>query len=641
MGEQLGPYVLDKRIGAGGMADVFLAKGPRGVCVVKRPHAHLCANPEFVRMFLDEASLLARLHHPGIAQISDLGHVKGVPYLAMEYVPGFDLMTISLEHERQGELIAPELCARIVADVAAALHAAHEATGADGQPMHLVHRDVTPHNVLLSTSGEVKLIDFGVARVNTSMHRTQAGFVKGKYPYMSPEQITGQVIDRRVDVYALGLVLYELLTNVRAIAGNTEVEQIDNARSSRIRPIEQLRPNVSMPLRQIIASCIYPEPAGRYPTALAVKEDLEKYLKFERHVVGREDLLRLFRVVAAEVGHTLGPIPEVQASRPTEREQPVSAAAAVVVPESGVVPDDAAAMGVSPTLPSMKYPAVVPLEAATLPPDQGDLVRVSGALAARAPTPPPHKTDPDVRSLTLLKGAIGLVAVLLLGVVGAVVWRARSQSSAVDAGAVADANDVVEKFVFPEPSADAGAADDDDDAGEPVAAAVADAGAPTPIDAGLAAVSPFVDAGVVAPVLKGSLLVTCEPESEVFFDKKSVGRTPVEIQAPAGPHTLVFNSKEEHFGRVMKVTIEPGVKKPVAVEGRKGTLTLEVVPFAKVAIDGVDVGMVYGSNGAKSFPLYEGVHAVELVVAEATKKREVKVVGSQSVSLHVDMNEKK
>ena len=135
------------------------------VCVVKRPHAALCANPEFVRMFLDEASLLAQLHHPGIAQIFDLGHVGDTYYLAMEYVPGFDLMTISLEHERQGELMAPELCARIIADVAGALHSAHEAKHPKtGQALSLIHRDVTPHNVLLSTSGVVKLIDFGVAR---------------------------------------------------------------------------------------------------------------------------------------------------------------------------------------------------------------------------------------------------------------------------------------------------------------------------------------------------------------------------------------------------------------------------------------------------------------------------------------------
>lgn len=334
MPERLGRYILDKKIGAGGMADVFLAHGPHGACVVKRPHPQLSANADFVRMFLDEASLLAQLHHPGIAQIFDLGHIGGVYYLAMEYVPGFDLMTISLEHERNGELIAPELCARIVADAAEALHYAHEARGRNGQPLNIIHRDVTPHNVLLSTEGVVKLIDFGVARASTATHRTQAGLVKGKYPYMSPEQITGQEIDRRVDVYALGLVLYELLTNVRAIAGDTEVQQIDNARAARIRPIEQLRPNVPFMLRQIIAGCLQPQVANRYPTALVVREQLEAYLKAERHVVGREDLLRLFRVVAAEVAQ-LDTLQEGdEPARPTEPLQ-----AAVNVQENPTLED--------------------------------------------------------------------------------------------------------------------------------------------------------------------------------------------------------------------------------------------------------------------------------------------------------------
>ena len=180
MPTQLGKYTLEKKIGAGGMADVWLARGPNGVCVLKCPHPHLCGNADFVRMFLDEASLLAQLHHPGIAQISDLGHVKGVYYLAMEFVDGYDLMTVSLEHERHGELMGPELCARIVADAAAALHYAHEAKDKNGVALGIVHRDVTPHNILLSRGGMVKLIDFGVAKAATTMHRTQAGFVKGK-----------------------------------------------------------------------------------------------------------------------------------------------------------------------------------------------------------------------------------------------------------------------------------------------------------------------------------------------------------------------------------------------------------------------------------------------------------------------------
>lgn len=383
---RIGAYTLQKKIGAGGMAEVWLAHGPRGVCVLKLPHHQLTDNPEFVRMFLDEAALLAQLHHPNIAQIFDLGQADGRYFLAMEYVPGFDLMTISVDHEQQGELMAPTLAARIVADVASALHSAHEAKDSKGEPLHIIHRDISPHNVLLSTKGVVKLIDFGVAKANRSRHRTQAGLVKGKYPYMSPEQITGQLIDRRVDVYALGLLLYELLTNVRAIAGETEVDQITNARDGLIRPIEQLRANTPVPLRQILGGCLHIDVEGRYPTALAVKEDLEKFLTLERHTVGQEDLLRLFRGVAADVG---GVVDESLSSRPTEEETRVPSQPAVVAPEQPLKPEQIDESGYSSTLPSMKSldaaPETISVPLATEPaPKKSPLPFVLGAIAVAA-----------------------------------------------------------------------------------------------------------------------------------------------------------------------------------------------------------------------------------------------------------------
>lgn len=412
---RVGHYTLERQIGAGGMAEVWLAAGPRGRCVLKLPHAHLTDNADFVRMFLDEASLLAQLRHPNIAEVYELGQADGRYFLAMEYVPGFDLMTISLEHERHGELVAPELAARIVADVAGALHAAHEAKSLRGEPLHIIHRDVTPHNVLLSIDGVVKLIDFGVARASTSRHRTQAGLVKGKYPYMSPEQITGQTIDRRVDVYALGLLLYELLTNTRAIPGETESDQILNARDAKIRPIEQLRPNVPVPLRQIIGGCLHVQVEGRYPTALDVKTDLERYLALERLVVGQEDLLRLFRGVAADVGVPLD-------ARLTEDAQPVVSAPAVVVPDSTLPPEKLDSSGLSPTLPSMRS--------------------LDGASAT--PTRLAPKPAQGARGVVIV--ALSALVVTLAALVARLGWVGPSDVAAVDAGA----GDQVETFTFPE-----------------------------------------------------------------------------------------------------------------------------------------------------------------------------------------------
>jgi len=593
MVETLGPYELQKRIGAGGMADVFLANGPQGVCVVKRPHAHLCANLEFVRMFLDEAAILAQLNHPNIAKIFDLGTAQGSYYLAMEYVPGFDLMTISLEHERQGELMAAELCARIVADVAGALHFAHEAKDRkSGTPLHIIHRDVSPHNVLVSTQGVVKLIDFGVARTAAGTHRTQAGLVKGKYPYMSPEQITGGEIDRRVDVYALGLVLYELLTNVRAIAGTSEIEQIDSARVGRIRPIEQLRPNVTMPLRQILGGCLHPDPAGRYPTALAVREDLEKYLSYERHVVGQEDLLRLFRVVAAETGHSAPTDPSSDLpSRLTEQEQP--APLVLSGPESISDLD----LGSSATAPSMKQ-TVLPLRSA----HELGAISMTQQIAK-----PPTNTK-------YLVGAV--VLVLFAGAFSLTQLRRPGPGP-------------VEPVIDPEVTA-------------AIVAATA-AGVAAEIDAGLAEVAAVMEAGSAetAPVpvdepppqKAAVLFVEIEPPSDITVDGQAYGRLS-ELELMPGRHSILLSNKKLGFSKLLSVDLKPGDRKPFKFRAGKGHLVIEVDPFGDVTVDGVKIA---GAPSMKKVDLWEGTHSVEASVDDGDGGKVQKRV---SVEVRRDQDEK-
>lgn len=653
MGTQLGKYTLDKKIGAGGMADVWLARGPNGVCVLKCPHRHLCDNAEFVRMFLDEASLLAQLHHPGIAQIYDLGQASGAYYLAMEYVPGFDLMSISLEHERHGELMAPELCARIVADAAAALHYAHEAKDKNGNPLNIVHRDVTPHNILLSTQGVVKLIDFGVAKASSTMHRTQAGFVKGKYPYMSPEQITGQQIDRRVDVYALGLVLYELLTNVRAIPGNTEIEQIDAARSGRIRPIEQLRPNTPMPLRQIIAACTFQDVNGRYPTALALKEDLEKYLSLERQVVGQDDLLRLFRVVSADLGEVNAPDP----ARPTELEQPISGSGAVVVPNTTLPPNKVDLLGYSTTEPSMKQPVISLKNAAT--PAAQEAAAPTRQIPSRSEAPHTGQTEPVTVPVSRapLYALTGL-SVLIIGLVLAL-WQPWVKPpepepvAARDAGVGGPIPGKVEAFVFP--AVDAGAEEPELDAGPEqlaavdageVLAEVVDAGAPKPVP------DPLHSRPEVAP---GRLTVTSAVEATVTVDGQKVGVTPVELEVTPGAHAIVV--KGEGFEKKVAwkfksgesralVVPAPKVKANVEVPNpppsdAKGAVRIDASPFCAMRVDGKAV-----SEGPVSFKQVElsvGAHTVECVLedpslpAPRVKKQKVNVKEGETASVQFNM----
>ena len=634
MSERLGQYQLEKRIGSGGMADVFLAQGPRGICVIKRPYPHLCANPDFVRMFLDEAALLAQLSHPGIAQIYDLGHVGGVYFLAMEYVPGFDLMTMSLEHERQGELIAVDLCARIIADAAAALHYAHEAIGQNGQPLNLIHRDVTPHNILLSTNAEVKLIDFGVAKSTTGTHRTEAGLVKGKYAYMAPEQITGQAIDRRVDIYALGLCLYELLTNVRAIAGTSEPEQIENARHSRMTPIERLRPNIPEPIRRIVASCVHPDPAGRYQTALEVKDQLELYLSLERRQVGREDLLRLMRVVAAEVSHFERPSDEVM-GRPTEREQE---AVGALVNTENADPVSAELLGGAATSPSMKMigfpqasfaPTQMETEKATLAPRAGDGVKATGV--GEAPTPLMQIPGPPPSGPTRLipqGGGTGTTPVvepvgkrplwpmfvvgLLVALAGGLWWLSRQDEVAPEVKG--GPGPVIAEVV------DAGPADSAEaevDAGGEMAAIVDAGAAPllVPVDS--------IDAGVQGEVQVAVVNVTSTPETVVFVDGKKWGPVPQEVQVEAGKHQVLLTNGALNIRWSTSLTLKAGEQRDLKVALAQGKIHFSVTPFGKASLQGKEI-----FNGLSSVTkdFYEGTYVFEVSNAELKATRKLSVV---------------
>lgn len=616
MGERLGPYLLEKRIGAGGMADVFLARGPSGICVVKKPHAHLFTNPDFVRMFLDEAALLAQLHHPGIAQIYDLGQANGAYYLAMEYVPGFDLMTISLEHERQGELMAPELCARIVADAAAALHYAHDAVSPSGRPLNIIHRDVTPHNILLSMTGVVKLIDFGVARASTAMHRTQAGLVKGKYPYMSPEQITGQDIDRRVDVYALGLVLYEMLTNVRAIPGETEVDQIDNARFARIRPIEQLRPNVPQPIRDVLVRCLHPLVEGRYQTAQQVQQDLETFLVAERHVVGQEDLLRLFRVVAAEVSHLEHPTePSSEHAKPTQLESPK--------------PADDAESGFASTEPSMPSPRVLVTPIKLLSPANTEPVMspVQDPLkplqlkvrAAELPAEVPPPAPPNVARLIA-----GTIAATL--VIGGTAFWAFAPPKAVAPGAFDAGGDIAATTppVMPIAAAPPDEPHEPLDAGDALVEAVA------PIEQ-LEPTQP----SRVAGRLRTQVTITSEVAGAVAVDGVRVKGGSARLTPGKHVVTLENPALNLKYLQMVEVGNEPTT---VVLAPKRGIVQFDVKPFGRIALGKqvIAPGVSY-----KEYELWEGSYVFDISLNDTSPKKRVPVIlrGGETTRVSVEVSD--
>ncbi|HEU4730971.1 MAG TPA: serine/threonine-protein kinase, partial [Kofleriaceae bacterium] len=225
-GERFGKYLLVGEIAQGGMGEVFLAvqQGPEGfskILVVKRVLGHLTADSEFTRMFIDEARLAARLEHSNIVKTYEFGEHEGQYYTVMEFLAGEDLGKMLYNLGLRAELMALPLAIHITAQLCNGLHFAHELTDHAGRPLHLVHRDVNPANVIVTYTGEVKIIDFGVAKFDKAEIKTATGMLKGKFAYMSPEYIQSHVLDRRSDVFSLGIVLWEMLTGRQLFARDT------------------------------------------------------------------------------------------------------------------------------------------------------------------------------------------------------------------------------------------------------------------------------------------------------------------------------------------------------------------------------------------------------------------------------------
>jgi tRNA A-37 threonylcarbamoyl transferase component Bud32 len=265
-----GKYQLVERLGRGGMAEVWKAKisGPAGfqrTLVVKRILPHLVEDEHFKQMFVAEARLSARLNHANIVQVFELGDVAGELYLAMEYVRGRDLVNVVRAQLLKGAP-PPGLGAFVVREVCRALAYAHALTDDNGTPLRLIHRDVSPSNVMISFDGAVKLLDFGIAKAlaEANDNRTVTGTLKGKFGYMSPEQVEGRDVDHRSDLFAAGIVLHEVLTGKRLFKGASDIQTIAMVREARIEPPSLLNPTVPPELDAICLKALAKDPADRW-----------------------------------------------------------------------------------------------------------------------------------------------------------------------------------------------------------------------------------------------------------------------------------------------------------------------------------------------------------------------------------------
>jgi serine/threonine protein kinase len=340
---RLGPYELLRRIATGGMAEVYLARraGPHGfqkTVAVKRILPQFARDPDFVAMFVDEARVCARLGHPNIVQVFDFGEEEGELYMAMEYVDGTTGARLVRAVAVGGEGIPLDVCLHVTLSILRALEYAHGARDEEGKPLSLVHRDVSPGNVLIDRSGAVKLTDFGIARAAEIERRTDAGQLKGKLGYMSPEQVVGRDLDARSDIFTLGIVLAEMLILRPLFSGGKELDVLIRIRDADLSAIDRAGARIPDDVRAVLFRALSRDAALRWPSAAVFAEALEDIVRRRRLQVGPSRLAMLIEklglVAAADEGgedaadsaESTVPLEQDTSTRRVLREEPASPA---------------------------------------------------------------------------------------------------------------------------------------------------------------------------------------------------------------------------------------------------------------------------------------------------------------------------
>src|SRR5262245_49085254 len=279
-GHQQQRYRVIERLASGGMAEVFLAEsagieGFKKQVAIKRVLPHLSEKKRFIAMFLDEARLSAHLSHSNVAQVFDIGVGDNAYFIVMEYVDGADLKAVIEYMKKSGHVFPVEAAVFITSRICEGLTYAHELRGTDGQPLEIIHRDMSPPNVLITKHGEVKIVDFGLAKATSQLEKSEAGIIKGKFGYLSPEAAQGLDIDHRTDIFAVGIILWEMLAGRRLFFGETDFATVKMVQSAQIPPLER---EIPAELARILARSLARDPATRYATARDLGRDLTSFL---------------------------------------------------------------------------------------------------------------------------------------------------------------------------------------------------------------------------------------------------------------------------------------------------------------------------------------------------------------------------
>jgi serine/threonine-protein kinase len=552
----VGKYQLVNKLATGGMAEVFLAKveGPMGfekTLVLKRILPHLAEDPQFVGMFFTEARVAAQLNHPNVVQIFDFGQADGTYYLAMEHIDGPDLRTLAARAVQAGVSLPPAFCAKLISAACEGLAFAHDFTDpTTGESLGLIHRDISPDNILLSRQGAVKVVDFGIAKASNQSHKTRTGLIKGKIAYMPLEQLQGQPLDRRVDVYALGVVLYELLTGHHPFEATTDVSMMQAILFEPLVPAASRRPDLPEALLRILDAALPKVREQRYPDCLALQADLERFILSTGQPMGARELAQWVERLCPK-GSVTGRHPTVSTGDATGLES--TALSPQRTPTTGKTrPKTMAAPALAPT--SEQEPEIVleptRLSAHGLPP----ATEISKAADPKQEdvAPPPR------RNRTGLGVAVGGLALLAAG--SGVLFFRGSPAPQVPATSIPSASPPVK--ATPPPVAASRPAEAPPQVPPPPV--VEQAALPTepppeqPVEAQapLAAPAPQSEPAPRPKVSqKAKLTFRIRPYATVLLDGTALGQTPLApVQVSIGTHTVRLINRD--LGKDITRTVE-------------------------------------------------------------------------------------
>ena len=466
--ERLDRFELIAELASGGMATVFLARlggvaGFQRFVAIKRLHPHLANDRDFIQMFLDEARIAARLHHPHVVPILEIGESEKGYYLVMEYIEGDTLARLMARSAQSGNALPARVAVRAALDALAGLHAAHEMTDDEGKPLEIVHRDVSPQNILLGVDGSARIADFGVARAASRLTTTKSGQLKGKLSYMAPEQARGKGIDRRADVFAMGIVLWELLARKRLFKSEGgEAETLNKVMNEPIPHVRDANPELPEAIAAVCMQALERDIEKRFATAAIFAETLEK-AAIDAGLLGahRDVAAHLELVIGTDIsqqrdavrawlarsepsrqgdqrldGTPPPPISSPVSAKSLPNEQAsltrVEAGRASRIQSEGSKPsgDELAPLAPlsSSSLP-LPVPNPVPRTASTL----GDVSSVSSAILSVPGTPgtPMHIAPPPPRKKS--RGSSIVIAILLLIIFGGGVYAFKTKSNDVAA----------------------------------------------------------------------------------------------------------------------------------------------------------------------------------------------------------------